>query len=64
MAEPHVISALKAKQDEIKKRISNLKKEIKACRNDLETVTRVMRISRQRPAQRATDYSGEEPYQG
>ena len=34
MAEPHVISALKAKQEEIKKRISALKKEIKAQRNE------------------------------
>jgi hypothetical protein len=44
MSEPHVISALKAKQDEIKKRISALKKEIKAQRNELETVTKVMRM--------------------
>ena len=44
MAEPHVISALKAKQQEIKKRISALKKEIKAQRNELETVTKVMRM--------------------
>ena len=44
MAEPHVISALKAKQEEIKKRISALKKEIKAQRNELETVTKVMRM--------------------
>jgi hypothetical protein len=29
MSEPHVISAFKAKQEEIKKRISALKKEIK-----------------------------------
>jgi hypothetical protein len=44
MAESHVISALKATQDEIKKRISALKKEIKAQRNELETVTKVMRM--------------------
>ena len=44
MAEPHVISALKAKQDEIKKRISALKKEIKAQRTELEAVTKVMRM--------------------
>ena len=44
MAESHVISALKAKQEEIKKRISALKKEIKAQRNELETVTKVMRM--------------------
>jgi hypothetical protein len=44
MAESLVISALKAKQDEIKKRISALKKEIKAQRNELETVTKVMRM--------------------
>jgi hypothetical protein len=44
MAESHVISALKAKQEEIKKRISALKKEIKARRNELETVTKVMRM--------------------
>ena len=44
MSEPHVISALKAKQEEIKKRISALKKEIKAQRNELETVTKVMRM--------------------
>ena len=44
MSEPHVISALKAKQEEIKKRISALKKEIKTQRNELETVTKVMRM--------------------
>jgi hypothetical protein len=44
MAESHVISALKAKQEEIKKRISALKKEIKTQRNELETVTKVMRM--------------------
>ena len=44
MSEPHLISALKAKQEEIKKRISALKKEIKAQRNELETVTKVMRM--------------------
>ena len=44
MAESHVISALKAKQEEIKKRISSLKKEIKAQRSELETVIKVMRM--------------------
>ena len=44
MAEPHAISALKAKQEEIKKRIFALKKEIKAQRNELKTVTKVMRM--------------------
>ena len=44
MSEPHLISALKAKQEEIKKRISALKKEIKVQRDELETVTKVMRM--------------------
>ena len=62
MSEPHVISALKAKQEEIKKRISALKKEIKAQRNELETVTKVMRMFEATPrTERATDYSKGEP---
>jgi len=44
MAESHVISALKAKQEEIKKRISNLQKEIKVCRDELEAVTKTLRV--------------------
>ena len=48
MAEPHAISALKAKQEEIKKRIFALKKEIKAQRNELKTVTKVMRMFKDR----------------
>ena len=44
MAKSHVISALKAKEEEIKKRISNLKKEIKVCREELEAVTKTLRV--------------------
>ncbi len=44
MADSHVVGGLKAKQEEIKKRISSLKKEIKICRDELEAVNRTLRI--------------------
>jgi hypothetical protein len=44
MAEPHVISALKAKEEEIKRRITSLKREIKESQEDLETVRKSLCI--------------------
>jgi hypothetical protein len=44
MADSHVISGLRAKEEEIKKRISGLRKEIKDCRDDLEAVRKALRI--------------------
>jgi hypothetical protein len=44
MAESHVVSGLRAKEEEIKKRISGLRKEVKACRDDLEAVRKALRI--------------------
>src|SRR3974390_2772727 len=44
MAESHVVSGLKAKQKEIKRRIADLKKEIKICRDELEAVTKTLRV--------------------
>jgi hypothetical protein len=44
MAEPHIISGLKAKQDELRRRISDLEKKIKETRSDLATITEALRI--------------------
>jgi chaperonin cofactor prefoldin len=44
MAEAHVISAIKAKEEEIKRRIVSLKREIKDSQEDLETVRKTLRI--------------------
>jgi hypothetical protein len=44
MAESHVVSGLKAKEEEIKKRISSLRKEIKACQDDLDAIRKALRI--------------------
>jgi hypothetical protein len=44
MADSHVVSGLKAKEEEIKKRISGLRKEIKACQDDLEAIRNALRI--------------------
>lgn len=44
MAESHVISALKSKQDEIRRRIADLEKQVKACRSDLATISEALRI--------------------
>jgi hypothetical protein len=44
MSEPHVVSGLKAKEEEIKKQISGLRKEIKARQDDLEAVRKALRI--------------------
>jgi hypothetical protein len=38
MGDSHVVSGLKAREEEIKKRILRLRKEIKACREDLDAV--------------------------
>ncbi len=44
MAEPHVISGLKAKEEEIKRQISKLRKEIKASQEDLDAIRKALRI--------------------
>lgn len=49
MAESHVVSALKAKQEEIRKRISDLRKEIKVCQDELAAVSKTLRIFGENP---------------
>ena len=49
MAEPHVISGLKAKQEEIKKRISDLKKQVRESQDELRTVSKTLRIFGENP---------------
>lgn len=49
MAEPHVISGLKAKQEEIKRRISDLKKEVRAAQLELSTIFKTLRIFGENP---------------
>jgi hypothetical protein len=44
MGEPHVISGLKAKQHEIRRRIWELENDIKACRVDLVSISEALRI--------------------
>ncbi len=44
MTEPHVVSGLKAKQHEIRKRIWDLENDIKACRCDLVSISDALRI--------------------
>ncbi len=44
MTDSHVVSGLKAKEEEIKKRISSLKRDIKACQDDLEAIRSALRI--------------------
>src|SRR5258706_8509170 len=44
MAESHVVSALKAKQHDIKRRILDLETEIKTCRSDLTAISETLRI--------------------
>ena len=44
MGEPHVISGLKAKQHEIRRRICELEDDIKACRRDLVSISEALRI--------------------
>jgi hypothetical protein len=44
MGEPHVISGLKAKQHEIRMRISELEGQIKTCRCDLVSISEALRI--------------------
>ncbi|MBJ7532648.1 hypothetical protein JDN40_00675 [Rhodomicrobium vannielii ATCC 17100] len=44
MAEPHIISGLKAKQEDLRRRISDLEKRIKETRSDLATITEALRI--------------------
>ncbi len=49
MAESHVISGLKAKQEEIKKRISKLKREIKENQAELAAVSKTLLIFGEKP---------------
>jgi len=44
MTETHVVSGLKAKQHEIRRRISELEDEIKVCRTDLVSISETLRI--------------------
>jgi hypothetical protein len=44
MSESHVISGLKVKQYEIRRRISELEDEIKVCRTDLVSISETLRI--------------------
>ena len=44
MAEFHVVGGLKAKQEEIRRRVADLEKQIKACRSDLATISDALRI--------------------
>ena len=44
MAESHVVSGLKAKQDEIRRQIRDLEKKLKDCRADLHTISDALRI--------------------
>jgi hypothetical protein len=44
MSESHVISGLKTKQHEIRRRILELEDEIKVCRTDLVSISETLRI--------------------
>jgi hypothetical protein len=44
MAETHIVSGLRAKQEEIKKRISDLKREIKVSQDELAAVSKTLRL--------------------
>lgn len=44
MADFHVVSGLKAKQEEIRKRISDLKREIKVSQDELAAVSKTLRL--------------------
>ena len=44
MGEPHIISGLKAKQHEIRTRISELENQVKAFRKDLACIREALRI--------------------
>jgi len=44
MSDTHVVSGLKAKQHEIRLRISELESEIKSCRLDLVSISETLRI--------------------
>jgi hypothetical protein len=64
MAEPHVISALKGKQEEIKKRISDLKKETVPLSLSFPRSRRLSAYSGIVSAQEGIGCSGGESYQG
>ncbi len=44
MAESHVVSGLRAKQEEIRRRIFELEKQSRSCRADLHTISEALRI--------------------
>jgi hypothetical protein len=44
MAEPLVISGLKSKQEEIRKRIADLEKQLQAARKDFYTISDALRV--------------------
>jgi len=44
MGEPHVVSGLRAKQEEIRRRIRILQKQLTACRADLATMDRALYV--------------------
>jgi hypothetical protein len=49
MAELHVISGLKAKQDEIRKHIADLKKQVRSAQQELSTISKTLRIFGENP---------------
>jgi hypothetical protein len=44
MAEPIVISGLKKKQEELRRRMADLEKQFQACRKDLLTISEALRV--------------------
>src|SRR5271157_4764093 len=49
MTDSHIISGLKAKQEEIKKTISNLKKQVREAQLELSTISKTLRIFGENP---------------
>jgi len=49
MADSHVVSGLKAKQEEIRKHIADLKKQIRLAQQELSTVSKTLRIFGENP---------------
>jgi hypothetical protein len=49
MADSHVVSGLKAKQEGIKKTISDLKKQVRESQEELRTVSKTLRIFGENP---------------
>ena len=44
MAESHVVSGLRAKREEIQKRIAVLEKQLQACRKDFLAISEALRV--------------------